>query len=164
MRKRKSSTILWLRLSAFIVDSVILCLVMFLLSIGLHLVRESFPIVLFSFGREESSLTVNAVYSIIAFSLAWSYSIFMLGRYQATFGKRLLNLKVVGENNRRISYGLAAYREIVGLTLSAVFCFVGFLWAFFNVHNQAWHDKLARTYVVYSSRHTYPNRRKRVRG
>lgn len=83
--------------------------------------------------------------SLLYFSLFWSW----LGGGQ-TVGMRFLGLRVVGTDSQPIGYGTALIRWL-GLVVSfSVFC-LGVIWVAFDPKKQGWHDKLASTYVVFTS-------------
>jgi uncharacterized RDD family membrane protein YckC len=100
--------------------------------------------------RTGASIGLVLLFNAIRVGIMWSYFVIMTGRYQATLGKMLLDLKVVGSDLGPVSYGTAALREIVGKILSALVCSLGYIWAGFDARKQAWHDKIANTYVIYA--------------
>jgi uncharacterized RDD family membrane protein YckC len=65
-----------------------------------------------------------------------------------TPGKILLGVRIVGRNGQRISF-LQAIIRYLGYLLSVLALFVGFGWILVDNRRQGWHDKLARTFVVY---------------
>jgi len=65
-----------------------------------------------------------------------------------TPGKRLMGLLVVKANGERLKLGRAILRWL-GYWLSGIL-FLGFLWVLVDGKRQGFHDKLARTIVVYS--------------
>jgi uncharacterized RDD family membrane protein YckC len=65
-----------------------------------------------------------------------------------TVGKLLLGLRVVRADGRNPSVLHSAVRTL-GYAISSIL-FLGFLWAGVDRRHQAWHDKLARTFVVYA--------------
>jgi len=67
--------------------------------------------------------------------------------YQATFGKRLLGMKVVNSEGNRLSLVQSFVRNISKI-LSVLPVFIGFLWIGFSKKKQGWHDMLAGSYVV----------------
>lgn len=67
--------------------------------------------------------------------------------WQATFGKKLLNMKVVDENFARIS-PIKALVRYVASWLSYVILLLGYLWVIVDSKKQSWHDKIAGTYVI----------------
>lgn len=66
---------------------------------------------------------------------------------QATFGKRLLGLRVVTQNGASVSFVRASVRYFAKY-LSGSICFLGFIMAAFTPKHQALHDLLAETFVV----------------
>jgi uncharacterized RDD family membrane protein YckC len=149
MNKRQDTKVMHLRILAFIIDVFIINLFFFIIAIVWRYGFDgSIPIRSFFNINEELSYTQSIIFPIIVLFSVWIYTILMIGKYQGTIGKLLLKIRVVGKNGVKISYGLAAYREIVGITISAGVFLLGFIWAFFDEYNQAWHDKLAKTYVI----------------
>lgn len=81
--------------------------------------------------------------------LSWIvYCTFMeASSHQGTFGKRLMDIKVVDENGKRLDLYKAFLRNALKV-LSIVPLFIGILWIIFDKKGQAWHDKLSRSIVV----------------
>ena len=77
------------------------------------------------------------VYSIVAWLL--------VGK---TVGKALMGLRVLGQDGRRLTFPQALIRAL-GYYVSGLALFIGFLWVLVDDRRQTWHDKLARTIVVY---------------
>ncbi len=65
-----------------------------------------------------------------------------------TVGKALMGLRVLGQDGRRLNFWQALIRAL-GYYVSGLALFIGFLWVLVDDRRQAWHDKLARTIVVY---------------
>jgi uncharacterized RDD family membrane protein YckC len=84
-------------------------------------------------------LTISAV-GITYLTLGW----WLFGR---TVGKLVLGVRVVDANGRRPSLVQAFVRAVL-YTLSAAF-FIGFAWVAITPRRRAWHDLIARTWVVY---------------
>ena len=61
----------------------------------------------------------------------------------------LLRIMVIGTDGQEIGVRRAALR-LVAMILGAVPFFAGFVSAFSDEHRQAWHDKIAGTYVFES--------------
>lgn len=66
-----------------------------------------------------------------------------------TPGKLLLGLRVLMVDGRQVPFWRAALRTIAYMP-SMVVLFLGFLWVLVDDERQAWHDKIAGTYVVYA--------------
>lgn len=121
----------WIRLLAYIVDGLILtigfiAIVMLLGFMGLELVSNEL---------------------ILAAMAILYYAFMQASARQATYGKALLGLKVVGMNGERIGLGRALAREVAKI-LSTAMLLIGFLIAGVTRRKQALHDFIASTTVV----------------
>ena len=67
--------------------------------------------------------------------------------YQATFGKKLLGMKVVDNEGNRLSLARSFARNITKILSILPVC-IGFLWIVFSKKKQGWHDMLSGSYVV----------------
>lgn len=67
----------------------------------------------------------------------------------ATPGKQILGLRIIRTDKTPLGWSRAIVRY-VGYFISAIVFFLGYLWVFIDGRRQAWHDKLADTFVVYS--------------
>jgi uncharacterized RDD family membrane protein YckC len=96
-------------------------------------------------------LTSPAPMVASALSLAFFviYHVFFLTTAGRTPGKAFMGLRVLTIDGRRLSVRRALLR-LAGYLLSALPLYTGFLWVLADDRRQAWHDKLARTYVVYT--------------
>ena len=80
------------------------------------------------------------------------------GRHNGqTWGKQMIGIRVVRDNGQRVSFGLAALREIVvkGLLVSIVSSIIplipwllDYLWPLWDDENRALHDMVVSTHVV----------------
>ena len=105
------------------------------------------------------SLVVSAAIGIIAaitlgagfaafFVGHWLYEAFMTSSsWQATLGKRVVNMTVTDLDGRRISFGRATGRHFAKW-LSAMVLGIGFLIVGFTAKKQGLHDMIASTLVV----------------
>jgi uncharacterized RDD family membrane protein YckC len=66
---------------------------------------------------------------------------------RATIGKRMVGAMVVTEAGAPLNFRQALIRNISKI-ISIVPLFIGCLWIAFSKKRQAWHDKIAKTYVV----------------
>jgi uncharacterized RDD family membrane protein YckC len=78
--------------------------------------------------------------------LAMSYFVVFHGLAGKTIGKWVLRLRVVGIDDERIGYRRACLRWIAGVLLAPLL--LGFLWVLWSREKRAWHDYLARTWVI----------------
>ena len=71
-----------------------------------------------------------------------------------TFGKRVMNIRVVDTGTgQSIGYGRAAIRWVMRI-VSTIPCLLGYFWMLWDKEKQTWHDKVAGSYVVPTS--AYP--------
>ncbi len=124
----------WIRLRASIIDGIIIWFISFVLS----------PFLL----RPIIDPQFSALSSIFWLPLTWLYYWLFTGIKGQTLGKMVVGIKVVNARGDRVGLGIAALREIVGKTLSAIALCIGFLWVAWDRQKQCWHDKIASTYVV----------------
>lgn len=85
---------------------------------------------------------------LVLFTLFLGYAPVMLFCCQATLGKRLLELKVIPEQGKKLALGPILMREWLGKFLSVLVLGLGFVWVVFDEKKQGWHDRLAKTLVV----------------
>ncbi len=79
--------------------------------------------------------------------VTWLYfALLESGAKQATWGKRMLGIKVISKDGGRIGFGRATAR-FFAKTLSYIF-YIGFILAGFTNRKRALHDMIAETYVV----------------
>ncbi len=79
------------------------------------------------------------------------YFIFFWMLVGQTPGKMLMGVRVVSVNARPLSFG-QAIKRLLGYYLSMLPFFMGFFWILVSDSRQGWHDKIARTYVIYTWR------------
>lgn len=90
---------------------------------------------------------------IILFSLFYFlYFVLMNGLIGATLGKMVTGLVIKEERSlQEIGIAKAIGRFFALEFISGLVFYLGFLWAAWDEEKQAWHDKLARTVVVYKN-------------
>lgn len=115
----------WERLLAYIIDIVIILAVIFLLRF----------------------LSIN-LNGFLTFLIIILYNTLFLWNQGATIGKKLLRIKVVDSNYQRLSFGKALGRELFKDIISSLLLNLGYLWVLIDQKKQAWHDKVAKTFVV----------------
>ena len=87
-------------------------------------------------------------WQLVSFVLTWLYfAFFESSKKQSTWGKRLLGIKVVGIDGKRISFARATGRFFAKM-LSYIISYIGFIMAGFTSRKRALHDMIAETYVV----------------
>lgn len=122
------------RLVAYIIDSIILFVVNFVLGFALRLLPGS------GGGATMLSWALSLLVPLAYFVYFWSTT-------GATPGKKAMNLRVVAVDGSPITGGKAFVRYI-GYIISAIVFFLGFIWIAIDQDRQGWHDKIAGTYVV----------------
>jgi uncharacterized RDD family membrane protein YckC len=135
----------WWRLLAYIIDYVIGLLFGVTLgaAIGLLIVYMRIPNFF-----DEYDYSYKLKVRLLSVILAILYhAAFESTRLQGSIGKVVCGLKVVDGMGRRITFFNALGRNS-GKILSGILCGMGFLSIFWNTRRQAWHDELAKTYVI----------------
>ncbi len=148
------------RFIAFSIDMLVVSLISFLATAFLGLVSSFF-------GLDTTRVTViggqlfNGLQQLILLSGAlftWLfglvYFLFFWVLTGATPGKRLLGLRVVRLDGQPLTIGPALLRY-VGYWLSLAILFLGYAWIIIDKRRQGWHDKLARTVVIYDRQPFY---------
>lgn len=100
-------------------------------------------------GRGESF----AISALISFLFFWYFCTRNDGQ---TPGKAMMRIKIVKTNGEPMTSGDVILR-LIGYWVSSVCLGLGFIWAAFDSKGQAWHDKMAGTYVV----ETEPEKKKK---
>ena len=83
--------------------------------------------------------------------IKWPYfALQYASRHQATFGMRVVGVKICNYEYQRLSFWHATGRYFATL-FSYITLYVGFLMAAFTRRKQTLHDMIAKTYVVYKN-------------
>lgn len=128
----------WIRWVASMLDGFIVGAIGFVISILLVII-----LVVFGIKIKESP------FRFLGYIISWGYFIFMTYKYEATFGKKFIGIKVVSDKAEKLTFGQVALRETVGKIVSAITLMIGYIMAGFTERKQAFHDKIASTVVVY---------------
>jgi len=127
------------RAVAFIIDLIIL--------IGITVIVLGFGISVVDISFDASSNMSELIWSFFGlFLLSSTYFIFLHGAGGKTIGKMICGIKVIKDDGESIGLWKAFVRWI-GYFISSIL-YIGFVWAIFDSKSQAWHDKIAGTYVV----------------
>jgi uncharacterized RDD family membrane protein YckC len=124
----------WIRVLAFIIDSVILAVINALIGAILN-------------SSTTGRTGIQTLLGIIYFSYFWSGSSLWPGQ---TVGDKILNLRVIRTDGSDLSI-VQAFIRYVGLFISFIVIFIGVIWVAFDPNKQGWHDKIAGTYVIKAS-------------
>lgn len=91
---------------------------------------------------------VYLLWQILGLVCFWLYfALLESGKKQATFGKRIMGIKVVDYKGGRIGFGRATGRTFAKV-LSYAVMYIGFIMAGTTNRKRALHDYIAQTYVV----------------
>jgi len=91
-------------------------------------------------------LSGNALLLLSAF--CFGYYIFCEAATGATLGKRMVGIRVVGEDGEHVTFGAAVVRNLVRIVDALFFYFVGFIFAILSTRGQRLGDRTAHTVVV----------------
>jgi uncharacterized RDD family membrane protein YckC len=131
------------RLLAFMVDSVVVTFGFTLLVAGVvFVIRLFIP----DFEIPQSSGLIYGITLVVwAFLYLWiGYTVF--GK---TLGKAFLGLRLVSSDGHAVLRARQTLIRVLTYPLSFLFLGIGLLGVIFNRERQAWHDRFARTAVVY---------------
>ncbi len=141
----------WRRCIAFVVDGLLVSLVPAVVFIPLLVWRvraagQATPEALA--GVIGSLVLIYILWQVVAVVFWWLYfACLESGPRQATLGKRLLKIKVIGKNGERIGFGRATGRVFAKI-LSYITLNFGYIMAGLTNRKRALHDYVAETYVV----------------
>lgn len=100
------------------------------------------------FSGISSFMRFNHGSGVILYVLAvGAYHVWMYATYGATIGKMIMKLKVVREDGKKLTYNDAILRELASYLSGAVFM-LGYLNVIWDPKKQAWHDRIAKTFVL----------------
>ena len=147
----------WIRVLAYIIDRMVvgillgpICFV-FALRLGANLPyfhRHPDPAQIIRI------IHFAVVIALVAFVVQWLYEALLTSSsWQATVGKRILNLKVTDEVGNPISFEKATGRFFAKI-LSSLLCGLGYLMVAFSARKQGLHDMLAGTLVMKTDAYT----------
>ncbi len=131
----------WIRLAAYIIDSIALYAVDYLINLGLHLsVDPTQGLAVF----DDPKLWISQAISFVLYA---TYFTFCTGKWGQTLGKRATGVKVVRTDGSSVSYlrSLARYLASIlsGLTLG-----IGYLMIAFSANKRGLHDLICGTKVI----------------
>jgi uncharacterized RDD family membrane protein YckC len=150
----------WIRLVAYIIDSIIVTVLFFILVFVLSMVG----IVDYSWMAEFDAavqadvepdpavfmamMQAMGIIYLLGFLVAWLYEALLTSSaMQATPGKMVFGLRVTALDGQQIGFGRATGR-FFGKIVSGVILYVGFIMIAFTERKQGLHDMMASTLVV----------------
>jgi uncharacterized RDD family membrane protein YckC len=139
----------WIRVCAYITDSLIIQMIIWLL----------FAVALFGYTTGASgNLSAEGIYQI--YQSQWGsiagmdlivkliYYTLFLGKTGQTPGKNLFGLRVIRTDGRPVTYAQALIRTI-GYYINMLTLEIGFLWVAVDRRKQGLHDKIAGTLEIH---------------
>jgi uncharacterized RDD family membrane protein YckC len=133
----------WWRLLAYLIDYILVMIFVALLVAFAGVVSglTGIPV---DFESKDSEL----VDRFLSLAVLIIYNgIFEATEMRGSIGKKICKLMVVNINGQQLSFGTALARN-AGKLLSSLVCGFGFLTIIWDANHQAWHDQLAKTYVI----------------
>ena len=140
----------WIRVLAFLIDRVVIAAIFSPLAIffALRMVAELQQLPRHSPEQLGPILQFVAIVAPLGLVVQWLYEALLASStWQATVGKRVLNLKVTDEEGYPISFEHATGRFFAKM-LSALTLCIGFLMVAFTARKQGLHDMIAGTLVM----------------
>lgn len=122
----------WIRFAAYFIDYVIA-------SISATIISAIFY-----------AIELDIIGALAYFAVWFGYFIILTYKKNATWGKMAVGISVVAENREKLSLGKVVLRETVGKIISSLILGIGYIMAGFSENKQALHDKIAKTYVIYT--------------
>ncbi len=132
----------WIRVVAYLIDSILLVTVQSVLSLLISLTIGMLGI------ATDGDPAINTVIWLFGAVLSISYAVFFIGYCGQTPGKMALRIKVIRTDGSPVNYGRAALREVLGKFISSILLGIGYLMVAFDSRKQGLHDKIADTYVI----------------
>ena len=127
----------WIRAGARLIDSILIAIVQYALIFAVA-----------GLGSETAvSLGVSGLIYLLVHP---TYEAVMTVQHRATLGKLALGIRILRTDGATLSWGRAIGRYFAQL-LSQITLFIGYLMAAFDQRNQALHDRLCDTVVVYEN-------------
>ena len=135
----------FVRLAAYLLD---------LLIVGTALLAVKIPFWIASIANPQNIMARDFIFSysaqdIILYVLGVSYFIILTYKNGATIGKKVLHLKVISVEERKLSLFEVIYRETIGRFLSALIINIGYFMVGVQEDKRGLHDILSDTEVIY---------------
>lgn len=134
----------FVRLAAYCIDWIIIGLLLFVVRIPMWIVSlggGDFIMKDFFFHY--------SLYDIVLYCLKALYFILLTYYGGATFGKRIMQIRVISKENRKLTLFEVVFRETVGKFLSGIILCIGYFMIGADKEKKGLHDILSDTRVVY---------------
>jgi len=132
------------RIVAVIVDHIILAVISFALAMPFGLINYSAA----SMMNPLAAIGAMAGYSVISVAIFLLYFTYFEGTSGQTLGKRLVSIKVVKENGKKMTYADAFIRSILRIVDGIAAYLIGFIVVLASEKKQRVGDMAAGTLVV----------------
>jgi uncharacterized RDD family membrane protein YckC len=103
------------------------------------------------------SLPGDAMQIVIVFTVLLTYVglmcysalVLAMWAYGLTPGMWILGIRVIKfDTARPAGFWRMVLRQTIGQWISAILCYLGYIWALIDANKQCWHDKIAKTLVI----------------
>ncbi len=131
----------WIRFWAYIADLLILS------SIGMLLIKPIFRL----FSWEIGNSVWYAPFTLLTAFIFYLYFILMTKLFSQTVGKMIFGIRVIAKDGTKLSWGMVIFREWIGRLISIIPLNLPYLVVAFTPKNQAIHDFIADTLVIYEA-------------
>jgi uncharacterized RDD family membrane protein YckC len=139
----------FIRFVAWFVDSIILSIVYWLISVIVGLVLSGMiPDDAQGGGFLAIFSTLYLLMTVLLFIAMFLYFGYFWSKNGQSLGMKLLHIKVVKTDGSPLSFAMAGLRGTIGYWISGFILGLGYIWAAFDKDKQAWHDKIFGTWVV----------------
>jgi uncharacterized RDD family membrane protein YckC len=136
------------RLIAWITDQIIIGATVGIIIAGISFFFQSLPKFVW-LGSDEAVLSIGVVVGVaIAITVPPVYFIGSWMLAGQTVGKWVMGVRIIRTDGERLRFSNCVLR-LIGYVVSAILL-LGFLWILVDNRRQGFHDKIARTFVVYS--------------
>jgi uncharacterized RDD family membrane protein YckC len=136
------------RLVAWIIDQLIVGVLVGVFGWIVKFVADNFAINELLGLQDYADLLLVSVVALGTVAIGFGYNVGLWLLAGQTPGKQVMGLRIVRTNGQRLTFRSATVRWL-GYAISAIL-FLGYLWVLVDNRRQGFHDKLARTFVVYS--------------
>ncbi len=136
----------FVRLAAYIIDCILVGLALLVIKIPYLFVWIINPDTFIG----KPILFKFSVIDIILYLLSLVYFVLMTYFSGATLGKKALKVKVIKQNNEKLSLIDVIYRESIGRYLSGLIVFIGYIMIAVDSKKRGLHDILCDTFVIYN--------------
>ena len=134
------------RFAALLLDGIVPSLIFIPLGIVAWIISLSFP------ALPGDTMQIVAIFILLLTSVglsSYAATVLALWAYGLTPGKWMLGIRVVKrDTGSPAGFWRMALRQTIGQWVSAILCYLGFIWAMVDANRQGWHDKIAKTLVI----------------